>query len=476
VNAGEKPKVDEGRFLWAENLNRLREMGILFQEMATAFAADQPKEEETYKEELHDLFQELAEANCLACPKYALCWQERFYHTYQELFTVFSWAELGVEVKSTHLKGSLAKECVKKEALLQTVNLLMEQERTTHYWRRRFTEAKYFLARRLAGVAEVLTKMAATGDGRMEDPLTIQGKLGKTLRKAGVSGAKVSLFPARPEGGARLLVEKKTCAGVQECRLVVAPLLSTALGQQLAVTHWECGRDGKGKCLFALGPEPVYAVDSAVVQLAKPGNEVSGDSQRMRMIGDHLFLCLLSDGMGVGTAAARISQTAVGLMDEMLAVGFKKKFALESLNDLLLLATPEEDFATLDLLLFDRLSGEIELYKVGSAPTYVKKGREVQVIRSTSLPVGIVPKVEPEYYRDFLDDGDLVVMVSDGASNLGTLGDDWLLKALKRAGVSAAEPLSQYLAELAKIEAGGEINDDLTILVLQIKAVTTALD
>jgi stage II sporulation protein E len=174
--------------------------------------------------------------------------------------------------------------------------------------------------------------------------------------------------------------------------------------------------------------------------------------------------------MGVGKAAARISRAAIKLMEDMLVAGFEKSFALQSLNSLLLLATPEEEFTTMDLFLFDRITGEVELFKVGSAPTYVKKHREVQVIRSASLPIGIVPKVDPEYYRDFLDDGDLVVMVSDGAATLGTTQEDWLLKALKRSSENAAEPLSQYLLELARIEADGDINDDLSIIVLQIES------
>jgi stage II sporulation protein E len=158
----------------------------------------------------------------------------------------------------------------------------------------------------------------------------------------------------------------------------------------------------------------------------------------------------------------------------MLTAGFEKKFVLANLNSLLLLATPEEEFATLDILLFDQLSGEVELFKVGSAPTYVKKEREVQVIRSTALPVGIVPQVDPEYYRDYLDEGDLIVLVSDGAATLETKdGDDWILKALKRTEISAAQPLCDYLLELAKIESDGEINDDLTIMVLQVEALGT---
>ncbi|HEY8393120.1 MAG TPA: SpoIIE family protein phosphatase [Capillibacterium sp.] len=472
VEAGVRAGSGGEKLPWMEGSSRLRELGLFFQELAGAFSPEPGGKAKTPKEEFLALFQEIAEANCLSCPRYELCWQERFYQTYQELFTLLGWVELGVEVDLTHLKGKLGKECVQKEALLRTVNYLMEQERTSLYWRRRYREARLFLAERLAGVAGVITRMAEAGGVRNETLWGKEQELGKALRKAGVKGGTVRIWPGGEGGHPRLLVEKKPCAGGEECRLVVAPLLASALSWPLAITHRECGRTGKGQCLLVLGPEPAFTVEPAVVQLAKPGQQISGDSQQVRMIGDRLILCILSDGMGVGSAAARISQTAVRLLEKMLAAGLPKKLALESLNTLLLLATPEEEFATLDLLLIDRFSGEVELFKVGSAPTYVKKGREVQVIRSTSLPMGIVPQVEPEYYRDFLADGDLVVMVSDGVATLGSLGEDWLLKAIKRGGASAAGPLSQYLLELAKIEAGGEINDDLTIMVLQMK--TTA--
>lgn len=458
------------RFLWAESAARLRGLGSFFQELGRTFQPVAAAEAGAGKEEAFAVFQEIAAQNCLHCPKYEQCWQERFYQTYRELFTLLGWAEMGVKVSLAHLKGYLAAECVQKQSLLTTVNLVMEQERTGHYWRRRYAEAQFFLAERLTGVAGFLHQLVETTAVQLDSVPRREQKLSRILRRAGVQGAQISFLSGGNYGRTRLMVEKKACGGARECRLVVAPLLAKTLGWRLAVTSGECGRDGKDRCFFCLAPEPEYMVRSAVVQVPKKGNRVSGDSQRMRLLREDLYLALLGDGMGVGAAAARISRTAVKLMEKMLAAGFDKSFALQSLNSLLLMATPEEDFTTLDLLLFDRITGEVELFKVGSAPTYVKKGREVQVIRSASLPLGIVPQVEPEYYRDFLDDGDLVVMVSDGVATLGTAQEDWILKALKRNGENAVEPLSRYLLQLACIEAGGEINDDLSIIVLQIAA------
>ena len=465
------PAADCGtRLLWTEGSSRLSRLGDFFQELGQTFQPVPDEKTNSRHEEILALLQAIADQNCLSCVKYDLCWQERFYQTYRELFVLMGWAEGGVTVGKSHLKGYLAQECLKPEALLTTVNLTMKQERTGQYWHRRYTEAKWFLADRLTGVAAVLMQMAETSVASQDEVVERAQKLSKVLRKAGVSRGEVKIVSGGgKQGDHRLLVEKKACSGRQECRLIVAPILAKALGRQLAVTDEACGRRRDGYCSFCLMSEPAYGICSAVVQLPKQGNRVSGDSQETRLIGDHLFLSLLSDGMGVGTTAARISQAAVKLIEGMLVAGFEKNFALENLNSILLLATPEEEFATLDLLLFNRLSGEVELFKVGSAPTYVKKEREVQVIRSTALPVGIVPQIDPEYYRDFLDDGDLIVLVSDGAATLGTKGgEDWILKALKRTETSAAQSLCEYLLELAKIESDGEINDDLTIMVLQV--------
>ena len=60
------------------------------------------------------------------------------------------------------------------------------------------------------------------------------------------------------------------------------------------------------------------------------------------------------------------------------------------------------------------------------------------------------------------------MLVSDRAVNLKPTGGDWLLKALKKTEILEADAFAEYLAELAKIEADGEINDDLTIMVLRL--------
>ncbi|NLW56396.1 MAG: SpoIIE family protein phosphatase [Firmicutes bacterium] len=447
---------------------QLQELSVLFLEVARVFAQSEPKTAESGEEALLDYFQDIARQNCRSCAKYDYCWQEHFYETYRELFDLIAWAEIAGTAEKPNLPEFLARECLRKEQLLTTVKLLIEKEKSDLYWRRRFYKAREFLAEQLAGVSGLVTELGGQFGLELDFCTEFEEQLTTACAELGWPTVEVSVLERREDGWTQIRMEKPSCAGFgQECRLLVAPLASEICGARLAVREQNCRPRREEYCSFQLIPEPCFAVESAVVQLPRAGNEISGDYQELQVLSDHYLLALLSDGMGVGKEAARLSTATVHLVRRMLAAGLERKFALRLLNSLLLLASPEEAFATLDLLLFDQLTGEMELFKIGSAPTYIKKGQEVHVVRSTSLPVGIMKTVEPEYYRDYLNHNDLVVLVSDGAVNLKPGGGDWLLKALKKGDKVEAKPFAQYLAELAKIEADGEINDDLTIMVLQ---------
>ena len=470
ILSGEEKSLENKKSLLVEEVtSQLSRLADLFLEVSRVFRPQSIDGKERGEEEIISYFQDIADKNCRSCPKYNYCWQERFYLTYRELFDLLAWAEIGGEVRISNLKGHLAKECIKKDYLLATINFKVEKEKSGYYWRRRCYEAQLFLAEQVAGISDLIIEMASKFTVKLNFPLETEEKLKTALEKMGLVEVGINLFETGEKNRSQVLFEKQSCHGFQECRLTIAPLVSEILGQRFTVSQQHCNRKKEEKCWFYLSPEKRYEVRSAVVELPKAGNKISGDCQTIEMMDDGWLLGLLSDGMGVGEKAAMISNTTVNLIRKLLTAGLEKRFALKILNSLLLLATPEEEFATLDLLLFDQFTGECELFKIGSAPTYIKKGREVHVIRSTALPIGIMNAIEPEYYRDYLNHHDLIVMVSDGAANLRTNGEDWILKTLKRVEMAGVEPFSEYLLELAKIETDGEINDDLTIMVLQIE-------
>ncbi len=74
----------------------------------------------------------------------------------------------------------------------------------------------------------------------------------------------------------------------------------------------------------------------------------------------------------------------------------------------------EETFATLDIAIIDLYQGNIELIKNGACPTYIKNGNKVQIIKSNSLPAGIVKEAKLQSFDKDIDSGDIMVLCSDG--------------------------------------------------------------
>ena len=90
--------------------------------------------------------------------------------------------------------------------------------------------------------------------------------------------------------------------------------------------------------------------------------------------------------------------------------------ALKIVNSALLVKSGEESLSTVDIAAVNLYTGQAHFYKAGAAPTFIRRGSRTGMVESTSLPAGILTAVEFEKSSVQLRDGDLIVMVSDGAT------------------------------------------------------------
>jgi stage II sporulation protein E len=216
--------------------------------------------------------------------------------------------------------------------------------------------------------------------------------------------------------------------------------------------------------------QPALRAESGVARLPKRGSYISGDSYAGEPLGDNRYLMALSDGMGVGRSAAAESRQCVSLLREILKAGFNSDVAVKTVNSALLLHSPEESFATVDMALVDLTTGRTEFVKVGAAPSFVKRGRDVTVVKVSSVPVGIINQVqvEPEFRN--LRPGDLLVMITDGVWDVCKNDIDkerWILDYLRRESSSDPEEVAESLLARA-LDLMPEVGDDMTVLVARI--------
>ncbi len=180
-----------------------------------------------------------------------------------------------------------------------------------------------------------------------------------------------------------------------------------------------------GDCALSLEPKAVAAVSTpSLTALAgvaagkRPGQSVSGDAGGWFRDGDDALWVVLCDGMGTGPDAARDSRFAYHLLEQFLSAGISPEVSLSTVAGALALRWESSGtFTTIDLLRIDLQSGEGCLYKLGAAPTYLRRDGVVSRFTSGTLPAGLNTDPTPDLTRFRLRPGDLAVLVSDGVTD-----------------------------------------------------------
>ncbi len=202
-----------------------------------------------------------------------------------------------------------------------------------------------------------------------------------------------------------------------------------------------------------------YMLETAVAESAANGGKVSGDRQTV-FEHDGSCLCLISDGMGSGSGAAVESRMTVSLLKRLIGAGFSCESAIHTVNWALMVKGGEERLSTVDLLSVDLYTGNSMLWKAGAAPSFLLHGGEVKELSFPSMPIGILNEVQEESRSLRLQEGDILVMVSDGALQEDS---DWLRRELMSSSHDL-DDLAVSLLRRAKARQPTGEEDDITVL------------
>ncbi len=241
-------------------------------------------------------------------------------------------------------------------------------------------------------------------------------------------------------------------------------LVSGQLQGLAEVMHELAGEVEENRLSPAVGEQvPLFTLEFGLAQQAGWRQQVCGDYYSLLELGVREQVIILSDGMGSGPRAAAESKATIILLERLLEAGFGKEVVLRSVNSLLQLRTGAESFATVDMALIDLVEGELELLKVGAAPSMIKRGKEVFSIGAPSLPLGILPRVGVESHLEVLRPGDLLVMVTDGTGD----SEDrfsWPVAFLGQMEECPPQIVADRIVEEAVHRSGGRLRDDLTVV------------
>lgn len=226
---------------------------------------------------------------------------------------------------------------------------------------------------------------------------------------------------------------------------------------------------GDDEALISISERPNFCVEVGFCQIPEEKGKLCGDSFKYFCDGKGRFIMILSDGMGTGGRAAVDSAMVSGLMAKMLASGFGYDCSLKIINSSMLFKSTDESLATVDISAIDLFTGECVLKKAGAAPTVIRRGNKIGKAESSALPPGILRDVVFDSATTQLNDNDIVVMMSDGAT---TEGCEWIKDKVTEFKIGSAQQLADKIAFAAKRRRKDGHNDDITVLTAIIKKQT----
>ncbi|HKM04971.1 MAG TPA: SpoIIE family protein phosphatase [Lachnospiraceae bacterium] len=341
--------------------------------------------------------------------------------------------------------------------------------RMAYLWKRRLMENRGLLAEHLNEMAEIIMEVAE--EAYMVIPIEEKKKkkIGHALKEQGIE--LINLFRLenklhRLELGVTLSTKNTSGFSTEE----IAGILSVNFNKRLMPTRGSVTYLREKPETIIFEEESKYGFLTGVAKAIKENEVISGDNYSISEIGNGNLIVALSDGMGSGEKACQDSQMVVELFEKFLEANFSKDMAVQMINGALIASAEEQNMSTLDVCHIDLYTGDCEFLKVGAATTFIKSANLVEIIPSGSLPLGVFHQMEIEHIKSNLNDGDYVIMVSDGITDFFTTEEDELAleEMIRRIHYENPREIANCILNNVICQSKGEIKDDMTVLVIGI--------
>jgi stage II sporulation protein E len=445
--------------------HRIENLARVFDELSRAFIKESPShQEQNNRGYLDYLYDEIAHGFCKSCSRRETCWEKDCYRTSQEVMEIFAQAEMNGQVEYQDCPEEFRRRCIYGRELVSTVNYLFDNLRLNDYWTERLGESRDLVSRQLQGVGKVIRELASQIDVQTMVDFDLRQRLLTELKASG-QGIK-DLTPIKAGDQQRFItINMEACASGDRCEKETAVALSSYLGEKYEVCEKTCPRlRGKGLCQFTVCRSFTYRVTTGAAQVGKEA--ICGDSFTIATLKEGQQLIALSDGMGIGQRALNESQVAVRLLENLLNSGFDRETALRTINSVLQLKSSADTFATLDMVIIDLFTAQVDFIKIGTVPSFIKRGRRVGMVTSNSLPMGILDNFDIGTEKRSLCPGDMLVLVSDGVfeASRSISGEEWIPEFLSSVSEKDAQTNADLIMQKALGLCRGKPRDDMTVI------------
>lgn len=436
--------VERSRRRTGERLFRISEV---FREIECAFLAlDENIDDSAARERM---IKDLRENCCKGCERAGRCAHSEVYVGFKKLIDAGC---VKGKVNIIDLPSEMTLNCSRPSDVMNRLNALLVEYRRYMLDAENASSGRQLLADQAKGVAEVM-KSCAVELGRVQGSLKqSEESVKKALAVRGVSCPE--LYIDGEEGEVCAVTMGKT-----DVKKVIA-VLSDELGRGYALKD-KFTYDSEKSC-YIFGSPPAMDAAFGMAYAIKKGERVSGDTHSVIRVNDHTFLMALSDGMGSGEYARKVSEAAISLIEAFYRAQMPEDTVLKTINKLLSF-NRDERFTCIDIAAVNLDTGRADFVKIGSPAGVIIREGEIKVLESSSLPLGILENLRPAVCTEYLKSGDIVVFMSDGITSAFPTASDLygFLQELKPLNPqSLADKILQAALDRTKKTAA----DDMTVI------------
>jgi len=450
--------------------HRVAQFSSMFHALSKSFSQYDINDDNDDDRELDYFLSNVTEKTCQTCFKKEICWAKNFTKTYDLMkHTMFELEENNGNL-SQWTNREWVKHCVRNDKVIDAIQKELNYYLANKKLKKQVKESRRLVADQLLGVSEVMSNFAKEIQRERDNHEKQEEQILNALQSFGIEINHVEIYSLE-QGNVDIDMTIPYCQGHGQCEKLIAPLLSDILGENIVVKSEECAQVPNEYCYVTFRSAKAFTVETGVAHAAKGGGLISGDSYSMIELGAGKYAIAISDGMGNGEKAHYESNETLMLLKKILQSGIEEKVAIKSVNSILTLRTTDEIFSTLDLAIIDLKDAHSKFLKIGSSPSFVKRGDRVFKIEASNLPIGIVQDFEVDVVSEQLKAGDLLIMMSDGVFE-GPKHienpDLWMKRKIREIETNDPQEVADLLLEEVIRTKSKYIDDDMTVIVAKI--------
>ena len=358
---------------------------------------------------------------------------------------------------------------------IKAINSAYRVSNLNFIWKKKIDENKKSVSKQLEGVSQAISDLANNITEKQEQFEEEKEKIKILLQQKEIIVKDIQIKQEKT-GRYQVKIYTAICEnedGTQCGMKTISKCLTKVLGCDMILQKQECGlRQNKDSCMYSFISQDKFRLQVGIAKTTKKGSPISGDTSLQTKLEDGKYLLAISDGMGSGPEARKSSKIAIKMLERLLTSGFEKENSIKLINSTVSANTDEDMYATLDIEIFDLYAGNVEFIKNGACPTYIKRNDGVQILKSQSLPAGIIDDIDLAQYDKDLKDGDIFVICSDGIidSNKEYLNKElWVKYLLEDIETDDVQKIADIILKEAIDYDYGQEKDDMTVVVAKVK-------